>query len=101
MRKEDACGGLVMVDPTQHYGYAARGEEASPAEELKYIDEVRRKFYADLLNAPVPVSEENFKNYGASTSPTLVLIDRQGIVRLYHPGKMTLEELRAAVSKLG
>jgi len=30
-----------------------------------------------------------------------VLIDRQGIVRLYHPGAMTLEELRAAIDRLG
>ena len=101
LRKEYASKGLVIVAPTQHYGYVARGETAGPAEELKYIDEVRHKFYPDLLNAPAPVSEENFKNYGASTSPTLVLIDRQGIVRLYHPGKMTLEELRAALNKLG
>jgi len=30
-----------------------------------------------------------------------VLIDRQGIVRLYHPGRMTIEELRAALNRLG
>ena len=47
---------------------------------------------------PAPVSEENFRNYGASTTPTLVLIDRAGIVRLYHPGAMTYEELRAAIT---
>ena len=68
---------------------------------MKYIDEIRHKFYPDLLNVPAPISDENFKNYGASTTPTLVLIDRQGIVRMYHPGRMTLEEIRAAVNKLG
>jgi len=36
---------------------------------------------------PVLVSEENFKTYGASSSPTLVLVDRKGIVRLYHPAR--------------
>jgi len=100
IEKEYAPKRLVIVAPTQRYGYTARGEEAGPAEELKYIDEVRHKFYRDLLDIPAPVSEENFKNYGASTTPTLVLIDRQGIVRLYHPGAMTLEELRAAINKL-
>lgn len=45
----------------------------------------------------MPVSEENFKMYGASTMPTLVLIDRQGLVRLYHPGAMSYEELAARV----
>src|ERR1700722_14292182 len=101
IEKEYASNHLVIVAPTQRYGYTARGEEASPADELKYIDEVRHKFYHDLLDIPAPVSEENFKNYGASTTPTLVLIDRQGIVRLYHPGAMTLEELRAAINRLG
>ncbi len=99
--REFAGKGLVIVAPTQRYGYAAQGEDASPAVELKYIAEIRRKYYQDLLSAPAPVSEENFKNYGASTTPTLVLIDRRGIVRLYHPGAMTLEELRAALERLG
>jgi thiol-disulfide isomerase/thioredoxin len=98
--KEYAPKGLVIIAPTQHYGYVARGEEAGPEAELKYIEEVRQKYYKDLLSAPAPVSEENFKNYGASTTPTLVFIDRRGIVRLYHPGAMTLEELRAALSKV-
>ena len=44
---------------------------------------------------PVPVSAQNFLIYGCSTTPTLVLIDRSGIVRLYHPGAMTYEELAA------
>jgi thiol-disulfide isomerase/thioredoxin len=101
IEKEYAAQHLAIVAPTQRYGYTARGEEAGPAEELKYIDEVRHKFYPDLLNIPAPISEENFKKYGASTTPTLVLIDRQGIVRLYHPGAMTVEELRAALNKLG
>jgi thiol-disulfide isomerase/thioredoxin len=99
--REYAGKGLVIVAPTQRYGYVARGQEAGPAEELKYIDEVRHKSYGDLLNVAAPVSEDNLKNYGASTTPTIVLIDRQGIVRLYHPGNMTLEELRAALNKLG
>lgn len=101
IQKEYASKGLVIVAPTQRYGYVARGEDAPPAEELKYIDEVRHKYYTDLLNDGVPVSEENFKNYGASTTPTLVILDRRGIVRVYHPGAMTLDELRAALSRIG
>ncbi len=93
--------GLVMIAPTQRYGYVANGDEASPADELKYIDQIRHQYYADLLGVPAPVSEANFRNYGASTTPTLVLIDRHGIVRVYHPGAMTLDELRAALDRLG
>jgi thiol-disulfide isomerase/thioredoxin len=101
IQKEYGPKGLVVVAPTQHYGYVARGEEAGPAEELKYIDQVRRTYYPNLLDVPAPVSEENFKNYGASTTPTLVIIDRRGIVSLYHPGVMTLDELRAALNRIG
>jgi len=87
-----------VVGPTQRYGYVARGQEAPPDEELRYIDQVRQKFYAALAAMPVPVSEENFKRYGASTVPTLVLIDRQGLVRLYHPNQMSYGELAAQVA---
>ena len=93
--------GLVMIAPTQRYGYVANGDEAGPADELNYIEKIRHQYYADLLNVPAPVSEANFRNYGASTTPTLVLIDRHGIVRLYHPGAMTLDELRAALDRVG
>lgn len=83
---------LVIVGPTQTYGYVASGEEADPEVELKYIDQVREQFYRSVAMT-VPVSQKNFANFGASTTPTLVLIDRAGIVRLYHPGRMTYEEL--------
>jgi thiol-disulfide isomerase/thioredoxin len=93
--------GLMMIAPTQRYGYVANGDEAGPADELKYIEQIRHQYYADLLSVPAPVSEANFRNYGASTTPTLVLIDRGGIVRLYHPGAMTIDELRAALNRIG
>ena len=99
--REYAPKGLVMIAPTQRYGYVANGDEAGPADELKYIEKIRHQYYADLLSVPAPVSEANFRNYGASTTPTLVLIDRHGIVRLYHPGAMTLDELRAALNRVG
>jgi thiol-disulfide isomerase/thioredoxin len=95
--KEYGPRGLALVGPTQRYGYVARGTEATPEAELNYIDDVRRRFYAELAEMPVPVSEETFRNYGASTTPTLVLLDRQGIVRLYHPGEMSYEELAPKV----
>jgi thioredoxin-related protein len=45
----------------------------------------------------VPVGDAAFQNYGASTTPTLVLIDRTGIVRWYHPGSVAEAELIARV----
>jgi thiol-disulfide isomerase/thioredoxin len=91
---------MVLIGPTQRYGYTAGGEEASPQAELQYIDAVRRQYYASLANMPVPVSAEAFRTYGVSTTPTLVILDRAGIVRLYHPGAMTYEELKRAVDRI-
>ena len=88
--------GLLVIGPTQPYGYVAGGEEAQRPEELKYIEQVRQDKYGNV-QMTVPVSEENFRNYGASTTPTIVLVDRGGIVRLYHPGRMTYEELAPLV----
>jgi len=99
IRSEFAPKGLVLVAPTQKYGYVAGGVDAPADVELKYIEQIRRERYSDIITSPAPVSEENFRRYGASTTPTLVLVDRGGIVRLYHPGAMTYEELRAAVEK--
>jgi thiol-disulfide isomerase/thioredoxin len=89
--------GLVVLGPTQRYGWVKRGEKATPDQELAYIDEVRTKQYGVIPGMVVPVSEKNFVNYGSSTSPTIVLVDRQGIVRLYHPGQMKQEDLEPKV----
>ena len=100
LRREFQAKGLTVIMPTQRYGYAAGGADTTPAAELKYIDQVRRQFYLDLVDAPTPVSEETFKQYGSSTSPTLVLVDAAGLVRLYHPGRMSYEELLPEIRKL-
>jgi thiol-disulfide isomerase/thioredoxin len=92
--------GLAMIGPTKLYGFAAGGDKASPVDERQYIKKVFDRFYAQIPHLFVPVGEKNFDTYGASTTPTIVLIDRRGIVRLYHPGAMTEAELRSAIAKL-
>ena len=47
----------------------------------------------------MPLSKQNFNAYGASTTPTLVVLKRTGQVATYHPGAMSYDELRAAVQK--
>ncbi|HEU0119594.1 MAG TPA: TlpA disulfide reductase family protein [Bryobacteraceae bacterium] len=91
---------LAVVAPTQRYGYAAGGEEASPEKETVYIAQVQKEYYPWMENVPMPVSEENFRLYGVSSTPTLVLLDGKGVVRLYHPGQMKTDELRKAVAGL-
>lgn len=100
LSSEFGSRGLMLLAPTQLYGYAAQGEDALPKVELPYIERVWQHFYPGLQGVPVPVSKENFDLYGASTTPTLVLLDRSGRVALYHPGAMRYEELRAAVEKV-
>ncbi len=92
--------GLTILAPTQRYGYAARGEDATPKAELAYIHSVWQEYYAGLQGVSVPVSKENFNVYGASTTPTLVLIDRSGKIAFYHPGALPYEELRAAIERV-
>jgi thioredoxin-related protein len=46
------------------------------------------------------VSVANHQRYGVSSTPTVVLLDRQGIVRLYHPGSLTEDELEAQLRPL-
>jgi thiol-disulfide isomerase/thioredoxin len=92
--------GLIVMAPTQRYGYIKRGTPAAPADENAHIDRIRREVYGAIDNMPVTISQEDFSNYGASTTPTLVLVDREGIVRLYHPGRMTDDQLEPRVRAL-
>jgi thiol-disulfide isomerase/thioredoxin len=91
--------GLVVIGPTHRYGYVARGKDAPAAEETAYIDQMRQSAYAALAEMSVPTSTANMDRYGVSTTPTLVLVDRAGLVRLYNPGKMTAEALEPHVRK--
>jgi thiol-disulfide isomerase/thioredoxin len=100
LRSEFAPKGLTVIGPTRLYGYTAQVENASPSDELAYIDAVRHRFYGGLLDMPVPISKYNFDVYGASTTPTLVLLDRTGKVAMYHPGALPYAELRAEIEKV-
>ena len=92
--------GLTIVAPTQRYGYVAGGAKAAPEEEMKYIVQVRDQFYSWLSKVAVPVSAANHERYGVSSTPTIVIVDRRGIIREYHPGRMTEEELERQVRVL-
>ena len=100
VQKRFAAQGLTLVGPTRLYGYVAGGDPAPPAAEMQYIDAVRAHYYAPLGNFPAPLSAANFQSYGASTTPTIVLLDRAGIVRYYHPGAVTESELSAKVQAI-
>jgi len=92
--------GLLVVGPTRHYGYVAGGAPATPGVELAHIEEVRKQYYNMLPNMAVPVSDEDAIDYGMDATPTIVLLDRGGIVRLFHPGPMTRAELEPLIRAL-
>lgn len=91
---------LAIIGPTQLYGYVSRGEDATPEQELAYL----RGAYQERFPIPewmsVPISQTNFLDFGVSTTPTLVVIDTEGIVRLYNPGDLPYEELEPTVKRL-
>jgi len=92
--------GLVIVGPTQFYGYVARGVDATPEQELAYLTSAYQKSNPLPSWMSVPISNTNFLNFGVSTTPTLVLVGWDGIVRMYHPGHMSREELEARILPL-
>jgi thiol-disulfide isomerase/thioredoxin len=100
LRGEYESKGLKFMAPTKRYGYAARGDEATPQVEDAYIESVWKQYYAGLANVPVPMSKTAFDSYGASTTPTLVLVDKTGKIAFYHPGAMPYDELKAQIEKV-
>jgi thiol-disulfide isomerase/thioredoxin len=92
--------GLTVIAPTRLYGYAAGGADATPEAERKYIQAIFDKYYSFIPSNEVPLDPVDFDTYGVSTTPTLVVIDRHGIVRLYHPGTLSEQDLRAAITPL-
>ena len=100
MRTTYAATGLTIVSPTQRYGYVAKRAPAPPDQELAYIKQIRQEFYPWMAENTVPVSGDVFMRYGVSTTPTLVFINRDGTVKLYHPGQMTKEQIEPVIKAL-
>lgn len=92
--------GIVVLAPTQRFGYAEKRRPVGPAEELKYIEQVRDEFYPWMKSVSVPVSDEVYLKYGVSTTPTYVMIDRDGKVSTYLPGQPTAEQLEPLIKKI-
>ncbi|MBV8866663.1 MAG: redoxin domain-containing protein [Acidobacteriaceae bacterium] len=92
--------GLVVIAPTRLYGYTAQNENAPVAEEKAFIEKVFDQYYASIPKVQVPLDAGNFARFGVSTTPTIVLVDRHGVVQLYHPGVMDEATLRSSIGHL-
>ncbi len=91
--------GLAVVAPTRLYGDGPGGRTPTPAEEKA---EIAKAWGATegLSSVPVPVDTETMVRYGASATPTIVLVDRKGVVRFYTPTRVSESELARRVEEL-
>jgi len=85
--------GLHVVAPTRRYGDVPKIDHPTAAQEDQEIERVWKASYAALDGAPHPIGDAMMLRYGVSSTPTLVLIDREGIIRMYRPTRMTEAEL--------
>jgi thiol-disulfide isomerase/thioredoxin len=92
--------GLAVLAPTRLYGTGKEGAEATPQAETARIAEVLAESYAGFDAIPVPIDEASMVRYGASATPTFVLIDRNGRVRLYTPTRMSEADLERRIEAL-
>jgi thiol-disulfide isomerase/thioredoxin len=92
--------GITVIAPTQRFGYVEKRKPAGPAEELAYIERVRDQFYPWMKTVSAPVSDDLYLRYGVSTTPTYVMIDRDGKVSSYLPGQPTSEQLEVLIKKI-
>ena len=88
VRQQYAAKGLLVVAPTRRRG-DINGKDATPAEEDAEIERVWKESYAGLAGVSHPVDQAAMLAYGVSSTPTLVLIDHEGIVRLYRPFRLS------------
>lgn len=92
--------GITVIAPTQRFGYVEKRKPAGPAEELAYIERIRDEFYPWMKSVSAPVSDDVYLQYGVSTTPTYVMIDRDGKVSSYLPGQPTSDELEVLIKKV-
>ncbi len=92
--------GLAMVAPTRLFGTGAGDKDATPAEETVEIEKAWKEHYGMLEGVSAPIDTETMVRWGVSSNPTLALVDRKGLVRLYTPTRMSEEELSRRVEEL-
>jgi thiol-disulfide isomerase/thioredoxin len=84
--------GLALITATRLYG-SVGDKPATPAEEQAQIEKVWNELYAGLDHVPAIIDTETMVRYGVSATPTFVLIDRKGLVRMYAPTRLSEAEL--------
>ncbi|HEV7425653.1 MAG TPA: TlpA disulfide reductase family protein [Thermoanaerobaculia bacterium] len=91
--------GLAMITATRLYG-SLDDKPATPADETAKIESVWKDLYAGLDGVPAIIDTETMVRYGVSATPTFVLLDRKGIVRLYAPTRLSEAELSRRIDEV-
>jgi thiol-disulfide isomerase/thioredoxin len=92
--------GLTLIAPTRLYGPGTDGKPATPAAEKADVEKTWKETYPGLAGTAVPIDTDTMVRYGVSATPTFVLVDRHGIVRLYAPTRLTEGELSRRIEEL-
>jgi len=92
--------GLAVVAPTRLFGTGVENKPAMPVEEKAQLEKVWKESYAMLDGVSAPFDTETMVRYGVSSNPTLVLVDKKGLVRLYTPTRLSEAELSRRIEEL-
>ena len=84
---------LAIVPITRFAGKTAEEHERDKAK----MDSVWTAEYAPLGKTSVVIGDAAAVAYGGSSTPTIVLVDRKGIVRRYTPTRLTERDLTSAI----
>lgn len=90
----------AFLAPTRLYGRAGDVKDPTPEAESAFIEKFWAEAYPGLEAVPRPVDTETMIRYGVSATPTWVLVDAQGIVRLYAPTRLTEADLSQQIESL-
>lgn len=83
---------VELITATRLYG----GKDDEKAQ----VEKIWKESYPGLENAPIAISADTMLPYGASATPTFALVDRQGLVRLYSPTRLSEAELSSRIEEV-
>lgn len=83
-----------------HFAAVTRFYTPDHKAEKQRIQEVWQKVYGAPSGVSVPISDPAMLRYGVSATPTFVILDAKGIVRLFAPSRFTEERLAREIDRL-
>ncbi|MBI5169765.1 MAG: TlpA family protein disulfide reductase [Candidatus Eisenbacteria bacterium] len=87
--------GVQWVALTRWYS-----DDAGRERERTVVDSTWTATYSGMGDTPVVVSTASMIEYGGSSTPTFVFIDRKGVVRGYTPTRLTEAEFDRAIEQI-